>query len=150
MQRILFVCTGNTCRSPMAEAILKNKNIDGLEVKSSGIFAINGSDASANAKQVLVENQIVHHHQSTSLTNKEVEWATLILTMTSSHKAAIRANFPDAAGKTLTLKEFIGEGQNFDVSDPFGGSIDIYRDTFKELERLIDAAIKRIKEEPST
>ena len=144
MQRILFVCTGNTCRSPMAEAILKSKNLDGVEVKSSGIFAINGSDASTNAKQVLVENKIEHHHQSNSLTNQEVEWSTLILTMTGSHKAAINANFPQAAVKTFTLKEFIGEEKHLDVSDPFGGSIDIYRETFKELEKLIDAAIKRI------
>jgi protein-tyrosine phosphatase len=128
----------------MAEAILKSKNLDGVEVKSSGIFAINGSDASTNAKQVLVENKIEHHHQSNSLTNQEVEWSTLILTMTGSHKAAINANFPQAAGKTFTLKEFIGEEKHLDVSDPFGGSIDIYRETFKELEKLIDAAIKRI------
>jgi protein arginine phosphatase len=152
MQRILFVCTGNTCRSPMAEAILKNKNIDGVEVKSSGIFAINGGDASTNAKQVLVENKIEHQHQSTSLTHKEVEWATLILTMTSSHKAAIAENFPAAAQKTFTLKEFIGKDGDVDVdvSDPFGGDIDMYRKTFNELEKLIDAAIIRLKEKPST
>jgi protein arginine phosphatase len=150
MQRILFVCTGNTCRSPMAEAILKNKNIDGIEVKSSGIFAINGGDASTNAKQVLVENKIEHQHQSNSLTHKEVEWATLILTMTSSHKAAIVVNFPAAAQKTFTLKEFIGKDVDVDVSDPFGGDIDMYRNTFNELEKLIDAAILRLKEKPST
>lgn len=150
MQRILFVCTGNTCRSPMAEAILKNKNIDGVEVKSSGIFAINGGDASTNAKQVLGENKMEHQHQSNSLTNKEVEWATLILTMTSGHKAAIVANFPEAASKTFTLKEFVGKNEDLDVSDPFGGGINIYRETFKELEELIDAAILRLKENPST
>jgi protein arginine phosphatase len=148
MQRILFVCTGNTCRSPMAEAILKNKSIEWLEVKSSGVFAINGNDASTNAKQVLVENQIEHHHQSTSLTNKEVEWATLILTMTSTHKAAITANFPEAAEKTFTLKEFIGEEKDLDVSDPFGGNIEVYRETFRELEKCIDAAIYRLNDKP--
>jgi protein-tyrosine phosphatase len=133
----------------MAEAILKNKNIDGVEVKSSGLFAINGSDASTNAKRVLVENKIEHQHQSNSLTHKEVEWATLILTMTASHKTAIVANFPAAAPKTFTIKEFIGMDKELDVSDPFGGDIDIYRATFKELEKLIDAAILRLKESPS-
>jgi protein-tyrosine phosphatase len=134
----------------MAEAILKSKNINGVEVRSSGIFAVNGSDASVNAKQVLVENQIEHHHQSNSLTKKDTEWASLILTMTNSHKAAIAANFPEAAAKTFTLKEYVGGAHGLDVSDPFGGDIDMYRATFKELEKLIDAAIERIKEKPST
>jgi protein-tyrosine phosphatase len=64
--------------------------------------------------------------------------------MTNSHKAAIAANFPDAAQKTFTLKEFVGEDKNLDVSDPYGGDIVIYRETFKEIEKLIEKAIMRI------
>lgn len=63
MKRILFVCTGNTCRSPMAEAILKSKKIDGLEVKSAGIYAATGSEASAHAKKywkIIISNIIIH------------------------------------------------------------------------------------------
>jgi protein arginine phosphatase len=145
LQRILFVCTGNTCRSPMAEAILKNKNIDGIEVKSAGIYAANGLDASDQAQKVLANNNIPHEHQSTLLTKTEVDWADLILTMTSSHKFAILQQYPDADRRLFTLKEFTGEEFNHDVVDPFGGNLAIYQKTYQELEILIDKAMKKIK-----
>lgn len=147
MQRVLFVCTGNTCRSPMAEVILKNKNIAGIEVKSAGVYAVNGSDASANAKQVWKENAIQHEHRSNAVTEELMNWASIILTMTVSHKAALLHSYPEAAGKTFTLKEFIGEKVNADVIDPFGGDLGIYRSTYQELESLIDLAIDRIYKE---
>src|SRR5213080_3670261 len=118
VQRILFVCTGNTCRSPMAEAILKSKNIDGLEFKSAGIYAANGSEASAHAKQVLDNHSIPHDHQSSLLTQADVDWADLILTMTNTHKFAILQKYPESAAKLYTLKEFTGAEFDRDVSDP--------------------------------
>ncbi|WP_042463577.1 low molecular weight protein arginine phosphatase [Neobacillus dielmonensis] len=144
MQRILFVCTGNTCRSPMAEAILKNKKINGIEVKSAGIYAANGSDASPNAKQVLKKNHIEHDHFSTLLSRTEVDWADLILTMTSSHKYAIQQHYPGAINKVYTLKEFTGENYEHDVSDPFGGPVQVYEETFQELNQLIDKALEKL------
>ncbi|MDP4084248.1 MAG: low molecular weight protein arginine phosphatase [Bacillota bacterium] len=144
MKRVLFVCTGNTCRSPMAEAILKSKNVEGVEVRSAGIFASNGNDASGHAKEILTENKMNHDHQSSSLTESEIKWATIILTMTSAHKEAIILKFPNASQKTFTLKEFTGESENLDVSDPYGGDIHVYRRTFKELGDLIDKALKKI------
>jgi protein-tyrosine-phosphatase len=146
MQRILFVCTGNTCRSPMAEAILKSKNISGLEVKSAGIFAAPGSEASPHAKKVLADNKITHNHRSTLLTDREVAWADLILTMTAAHKFAIQQQYPQSIEKLFTLKEFIGETFDHDVSDPFGGSVKVYEETFQELGTLIDKAIEKINQ----
>jgi protein arginine phosphatase len=145
LQRILFVCTGNTCRSPMAEAILKSKKIDGLQVKSAGIYAATGSEASAHAKKVLDDHHIEHNHSSTMLNKDSVQWADLILTMTGSHKNAILQQYPDSAGKVFTLKEFTGEKYAVDVVDPFGGNLAIYQDTFRELDKLIKQAIEKIQ-----
>lgn len=145
MQRILFVCTGNTCRSPMAEAILKNKDIDAIEVRSAGIYAVNGSEASTHAKKVLDDKGISHNHRSSLLTQAEVNWADLILTMTSSHKQAIQQQYPQAGNKVFTLKEYSGESFNYDVVDPYGGSLGMYEQTFRELDGLIDKAIEKLK-----
>jgi protein arginine phosphatase len=148
MINILFVCTGNTCRSPMAEAILKSHNIEGVSVKSAGVFAMEGSDASLNAKLVLQENNIEHVHSSKMLTIKEVEWATYILTMTESHKNMILSQFEEAEGKTFTLKEFVEQDEDdLDVVDPFGGDIDVYRQTFQELQTLIEQVVQKLKKE---
>ena len=145
MQRILFVCTGNTCRSPMAEAILKNKKIDGLEVRSAGIYAATGSEASAHAKKVLEDNQIEQQHSSNLLDRDTVQWAGLILTMTGSHKNAIQQQYPETFAKVFTLKEFTGEQYDVDVVDPYGGSLDIYQETYQELDKLITKAIEKIQ-----
>lgn len=144
LQRILFVCTGNTCRSPMAEAILKNKNRDGIEVRSAGIYAAPGSEASAHTQRVLDDNNIPHQHQSSQLNKELVDWADKILTMTASHKAAILQQFHGNSGKVFTLKEFTGEAYNMDVVDPFGGNLAIYQETYRELEKLIDKVLKKL------
>lgn len=145
MVRILFVCTGNTCRSPMAEAILTNKNIDNIEVKSAGIFAMDGSPASHNAQKVLKEEKIEYDHQAKMLTEDLVNWATYIFTMTNNHKRTILDMFPTSSGKTFTLKEFAEENNSGDISDPFGGSLDVYRHTYVEIRTYIEKAIKQLE-----
>lgn len=145
MIKVLFVCTGNTCRSPMAEAILKSKNIHGIEVKSAGVYASKGQEASTYATEILREHRIMHKHSTTPLSEEELDWATYIFTMTEGHKSIITQSFPKTLDKIFTLKEFVFDDiVNRDIMDPFGGSHEIYRETFDELQILIDNLIKKL------
>jgi len=146
MTSVLFVCTGNTCRSPIAESLLKYMNIPEVEVKSAGIFAIDGSEASTNTKIVLDEHGIPHNHKSAMLTDELVEWADFILTMTMGHKSTVLTMFPNAQDKTFTLKEFAKIDGYQDVADPYGGPVDVYRYSFKEIKEAIENIADILKE----
>ncbi|BDH60612.1 protein-tyrosine-phosphatase [Lysinibacillus sp. PLM2] len=135
---IYFVCTGNTCRSPMAEAILKHKQLDGVHVKSAGIYALEGGGISENSKAVLDKENIPFEHKTSQVNESDIEWADLILTMTLAHKQMILHSFPMAKDKTFTLKEYVAPYSSKDVSDPFGGDIYTYTQTYQELKKLID------------
>ncbi|WP_170105586.1 low molecular weight protein arginine phosphatase [Desmospora activa] len=208
MRRILFVCTGNTCRSPMAEALLRKKADERglfLEVKSAGVSALPGVAASSPAVEVLAEKGINNRdHRSQPMTKELLKWADLVLTMTRSHHQWLIHSYPEAVDKAHTLKEWvwkqevgqeqrwqerdrllveletrramkaraqmdgdqervvlfdrelrkiaerleeISEGLNElqedpDVVDPFGGDVDCYRQTAKEMEEWIERMIQ--------
>ncbi|MNH82325.1 Low molecular weight protein-tyrosine-phosphatase YwlE [compost metagenome] len=112
--RILFVCTGNTCRSPMAEGMLrklaKERGVD-VEVRSAGVSAAEGVQISYHAEAVLRENQIQDDITSTPLRAELTEWADLILTLTQGHKRQVIQYFPGTAGKTYTLKEYVEDDE---------------------------------------
>jgi len=127
----------------MAEAILRSKNIPGLEVKSAGVFAMNRSQASPHAQAVLKENQLGINHVSTQLSEQKIDWATLIITMTTGHKEAILSRFKSARDKTFTLSEFAEEASWKEISDPYGGSIDSYRIAFNQMKDMIEKSAKK-------
>lgn len=139
---ILFVCTGNTCRSPMAEVILKHKQLNDIQVRSAGIYAMPNAEMSVHAQQVLNEANMTHQHLATQLSITEVEWADLILTMTTAHKDTIIAYYPNAENKVFSLKEYTSEGSLGNVVDPYGGHKAIYEETFAELNALIEQLVK--------
>lgn len=148
--KVLFVCTGNTCRSPMAEGLFnakaKSLNKD-FEAKSAGVFASEGFPASPEAIKVLKQdyNVDISNHRSKNLRRHDLEEADLILAMSDVHKQSILFKYPEYTNKVFTIKEFVGlKGE---VEDPYGMPIEVYKETARELEDLISKVIIKILQE---
>ncbi|SDE33437.1 protein-tyrosine phosphatase [Paenibacillus sp. UNCCL117] len=111
MKRILFVCTGNTCRSPMAEGLMRSiadrSGLTGLEVRSAGVAAYQGTPISDHAASVLQAKGCEPSAGSMLLSQHLIEWSDLVLTMTSSHKRHTIQLYPSAVEKVYTLKEYV-------------------------------------------
>jgi protein-tyrosine-phosphatase len=134
LKQILVVCTGNTCRSPMAEGWL-NKKLAGTRwvAESAGLGAVNGSMAAPEAVEAMAEVGVdISRHGSRMFTERGMAGADIILAMTRGHLQEIVRRFPEAEGKTRLLNSF-GPGGACDVEDPIGLPIDAYRKTRDEL-----------------
>jgi protein-tyrosine-phosphatase len=144
--RVLLVCSGNTCRSPMAGALLQHlwSGEEPLEVLTAGTATVEGLPASAHAVTAMQECGLdLGAHRSRPVTQELLESVDLVLTMTRSHRAALKAQFPGQAAKIHTLAEYVGSPR--DVEDPFGGSLDEYRRTAQSLAELLAAAVARMQ-----
>jgi protein-tyrosine-phosphatase len=150
-RNILLVCTGNTCRSPMAAALLAARLGDRCRVQSAGTAALPGEPASEFAVRVMAERGLdLSGHRSRPLVPELVAGADLVLTMTRGHRQAVVHLCPAAADRTFTLREFAGcplhppQGEDLDIPDPLGGSEQVYRQVADELARLVDAVAARM------
>jgi protein-tyrosine-phosphatase len=150
MKTVLFVCTGNTCRSPMAEALF-NHHLTGdasWKAISAGTYAGTGSPASLNSIEAMQELGIeIDEHRSKPLSTELVNSADLIVTMTDSHRCQILQDFPEVGNKVCLIKSFGTSMVPADISDPFGGSLTIYRKIRDEINRALSDLILFIRTE---
>jgi len=151
IKHVLFVCTGNICRSPLAAELLEravqSRGLTDVTVSSAGTGAWDGAPASEGAYLVALEGGLdLSGHRARLLTRELVEQADLILTMARHHRA--RVDELGGEGKVFVLGEYAGRDSNdCEVSDPFGGLIDVYRDTYAELDALAATVADRLAAE---
>ncbi|GDX79148.1 protein-tyrosine-phosphatase [Deltaproteobacteria bacterium] len=143
--RLLFVCTANICRSPMAEELARIYAEERgwlVEVKSAGTHAREGDEAAPNSKKAMAElGGDLSAHRSQAVSSELVAWADRILVMEIRHAQSIRDEFPEADQKIQMLGPF---GGIMEIGDPYGSWIFKYRASRNEIQRCVEGLIDRL------
>ena len=134
--KLLFICTGNTCRSPIAEGLAREMFGDLAQISSAGMAAWEGEEISAHALEILKEQNVdLTNHRARRITEEFIADADWVITMTLAQEEGLKRLFPQYASKTRCLGNW-GDHKR-DIRDPWMGSLDIYRQTAKEISELL-------------
>jgi len=150
MIQVVFVCTANICRSPMAEGLLnhhwKGQGWTGLKVSSMGIQMIDNQPASEHAVTVCAENEVdISSHRSRALHPKELQKANLILTMEPFQQKHLQLLAPSIKDKVFLLAKWPEENRKRGViTDPIGRSLRVYRKIFKVIDRHVQRILPHL------
>ncbi len=152
---VVFVCTGNTCRSCMAEGVFRaiaEKNKSCFKAVSRGIHAFDGDPASEHSINALktLWNIDISNHKAKMLLNDEVYHADFIFTMTKAQREILKAKFPEKRSNIFTLKEYVypninSESFMLDISDPYGMPYQIYENCAREIFQCVEIVMEKMR-----
>lgn len=147
MPHVLFVCTANICRSPVAEGLLRQRlqarGLAGWQVSSAGTWAMQQRSASENSVIVMAAQGIdIRAHRAQMVSGELLAVVDLVLCMETGHAEALQVEFPDYANKIYLLTEMVG--RHYSISDPYGAPLPAYKSMANEVADLIDRGLENI------
>ena len=148
MPSVIFVCTANVCRSPMAMGLFLarlGKERGNWRVESAGTWASDGQPAAENTLRVVAEQGVdLREHRSRPINGALLEQFDLILAMEQNQKEALRIEFPGISPRIFLLSEMIGSV--YDIKDPMSGDFSDFQNTAEEIEDILEKGFDRIRE----